>query len=115
MGVPPGRADFAPQTDGSTPEPRVPEPSDPHNPHPIELTVVAPAHDEVDNVEPLVEQVGKALEGAGIAFEFILVDDASTDGTPERAAAMQATRPWLRVISLGKPTAGGGNGQSCAF
>ncbi len=91
------------------------EPSDSHNPHPIELTVVAPAHDEADNVEPLVEQVGKALSDAGVEFEFILVDDASTDATPQRAAAMQPTRPWLRVISLGKPAGGGGNGQSCAF
>lgn len=93
----------------------MPEASQVSDGRPIELTVVAPAHNEAENVEPLVEQVGAALEGAGIGFEFILVDDASTDGTPERAAKMRASRPWLRVISLGRPEGGGGNGQSCAF
>lgn len=93
----------------------MPDPSQSTDERPIELTVVAPAHNEVENVEPLVEQVGAALDGAGVAFEFILVDDASTDGTPDKAIDMQASRTWLRVISLGKPAGGGGNGQSCAF
>lgn len=77
------------------------------------LSVIAPAHNEEDNVGPLVEEIEAAL--GGIDFEVLIVDDASTDSTPERVGKLQQTRPWLRLISLTKPPAGGGNGQSFAF
>lgn len=82
---------------------------------PVELTVVAPARDEADNVRPLIEQIGAALTPTGIGFEFLLVDDASSDGTPDRARALMGEFPWVRVISLPAPAGGGGNGQSAAF
>lgn len=85
-----------------------PEPS-------IDLTVVAPARDEADNVAPLVEQVGAALAPTGLAFEFLIIDDASTDATAQRVRDLMHERPWLRLISLPTPPAGGGNGQSAAF
>ncbi len=81
----------------------------------IFLSVVAPAHNEEDNIEPLVEAVEDALENLGRPFEFLIVDDASTDDTPGRVRRMQEGRPWLRLISLSSPAGGGGNGQSAAF
>ncbi|MEO0630275.1 MAG: glycosyltransferase family 2 protein [Planctomycetota bacterium] len=80
---------------------------------PTRLSIIAPAHNEEGNVERLVDEIGAALEG--IAFEFIIVDDASTDGTVRIAESMMETRPWLRVVCLSRPAAGGGNGQSAAF
>jgi glycosyltransferase involved in cell wall biosynthesis len=82
---------------------------------PIDLSVVAPARDEADNVRPLAEQVGAALQPTGLSFEFLIVDDASTDGTPDRVREIMPEFPWLRVISLPPPASGGGNGQSAAF
>ncbi len=79
------------------------------------LSVVAPAHNEEGNVEALVKAVGDALTPTGIPFEFLIVDDASTDQTAARVQDLQAAHPWLRLISLGRPAAGGGNGQSIAF
>ncbi|MEO1583531.1 MAG: glycosyltransferase family 2 protein [Planctomycetota bacterium] len=79
----------------------------------VRLSVVAPAHNEAENVAPLVEQIGAALNG--IDFEFLLVDDASTDDSVRIARELAQTRPWLRVISLSIPDIGGGNGQSAAF
>lgn len=84
-------------------------------PQPIDLTVVAPAHNEAENVALLVEQVGAALSGAGLRFEFIVVDDASTDATPDLVRSLMAHHDWLRLISLARPACGGGNGQSAAF
>ena len=81
----------------------------------LDLSVIAPARDEADNLRPLVEQVGSALAPTGLAFEFIVIDDASTDGTPERVRALMPGRPWLRCISLPEPAPGRGNGQSAAF
>lgn len=80
-----------------------------------ELSVVAPAHNEEANVEPLVDEVGAALSGLGNGFEFIIVDDGSTDRTRERVKAMMATRPWLRCVAMNNTPPGKGNGQSAAF
>lgn len=88
---------------------------------PLLLTVVAPAHNEEDNVEALVNQVGFAcsgLVGAGgdpRGFEFIIVDDGSTDATRQRVLELARTRPWLRCIAMSKTPPGKGNGQSAAF
>ena len=87
---------------------------DPAN-NPIELTVVAPAHNEAENIRPLVEQVGRACRPHLSGFEFIIVDDASTDATPGLVRSLMDEHPWLRLISLAPPAVGGGNGQSAAF
>ena len=74
------------------------------------LSVVIPALNEQDNVGPLVEQVGKAMQDAGIGFELIVVDDGSTDQTLDRLRALQADHPWLRVLHRSEP-----RGQSAAM
>jgi dolichol-phosphate mannosyltransferase len=82
----------------------------------VELSVVAPAHNEEPNVRALVEQIEQALKPAGITFEFILVDDGSTDATRAQALMLMPGRPWLRCIAMTRTPAGGrGNGQSAAF
>jgi glycosyltransferase involved in cell wall biosynthesis len=101
------------------------QPAGPTHP-PVTLSVVAPAHNEADNVVPLVDEVGRAIvimaerfpdhfpHGFGSA-EFILVDDGSTDETRARAAALQSDRPWLRIVATTNTPPGKGNGQSAAF
>jgi len=84
---------------------------------PIHLSVVAPAHNEQDNVVPLADEIAAALSARtpAISFEFVLVDDGSTDQT--RAVALDAakSRPWMRVVAMQNTPAGSGNGQSAAF
>lgn len=87
----------------------------------ILLSVVAPAHNEEGNVERLIEEVGNAADlvtnklGERGAFEFILVDDGSTDLTRIKALELAESRPWLRVIAMTNTPEGRGNGQSAAF
>lgn len=90
-------------------EPRRDEAS-PHTDRPIRLSIVVPALNEQDNVTPLIEQVGRAMQSDSIGFELIIVDDGSTDRTLERLKALQADRTWLRVLHRRAP-----RGQSAAM
>ncbi len=83
----------------------------------IELSVIAPAHNEQDNVGALVEQVRAAVEPLGVPFEMIVVDDGSTDATRARLMELMAggARPWLRCIAMTRTPKGKGAGQSAAF
>ncbi len=82
---------------------------------PIEISVVAPAHNEEDNVEALVREVHDALAALGVPFEFVIVDDGSTDSTRARVQEQMKTRPWLRCVAMTRTPPGKGNGQSAAF
>lgn len=85
------------------------------NPTALELSVVAPAHNEQENVEALVREIVAALAPTGLPYEIVVVDDGSTDSTPARLAAMAASETRLRPIRLTATPPGRGNGQSAAF
>lgn len=83
----------------------------------VELSLIAPAHNEQENVAALVREVGEALLGADLpgGFEFIIVDDGSTDRTRPAVMGLMPGRPWLRCIAMTRTPPGKGNGQSAAF
>jgi dolichol-phosphate mannosyltransferase len=63
---------------------------------PLQLSVVVPTRNEVDNVEPLLVRLGVAL--AGIEWEAVFVDDSSTDGTPELLTHIAQNDRRVRLI-----------------
>ena len=88
----------------------------------ILVSIVAPAHNEQDNIDRLVDEVGRAgaavaeaLGGSSTDFEFVVVDDGSTDQTRARVQALMPGRPWLRCVAMTHTPPGKGNGQSAAF
>ncbi len=81
----------------------------------IEFSLVAPAHNEEDNIDRLVEESRKAMESLGVSYEFVIVDDGSTDSTRARIVAAMTDRPWLRCVGMTSTPPGKGNGQSAAF
>ena len=50
----------------------------------IDLSVVVPVFNEIDNLDPLLQRVRETLDGVGISWELVAVDDGSTDGSGER-------------------------------
>src|SRR5690606_20917172 len=80
-----------------------------------DLSVVAPAHNEEENIPRLVDEVARAVEPLGLTWELIIVDDGSTDGTRAAVCSLLAGRPWLRCIAMSRTPPGRGCGQSAAF
>lgn len=54
-------------------------------PEPV-LSVVLPTYNEAGHVVAELDRIEASLRQAGIPFEIIVVDDASTDGTPDLVA-----------------------------
>ena len=62
----------------------------------LQLGIVLPTYNERGNLRGMVERLDAAL--AGIAWEAIVVDDNSPDGTADEARALGAEDPRVRVI-----------------
>ena len=77
---------------------------------PVELTIIAPAYNEVENVTPLVRRIAAVFTPLGFRFEVLIVDDASSDGTREKLLELSRLYSWLRVVSLKK-----NSGQTAAM
>lgn len=91
------------------------EPAPQIQPGPVELTVLAPAHNEEDNIAALVDQIETAIGPTGVPYEILIVDDGSTDSTRDRLISLMSTRPHLRCVAMTRTPPGKGNGQSAAF
>ncbi len=61
-----------------------------------ELSIVIPSYNERANIPVLVERLGHVLKG--VAWEAIVVDDDSPDGTSAVAKAIGAVNPHVRCI-----------------
>ncbi len=65
---------------------------------PIDISVVVPVYDEIDNLDPLVERTRATLDATGMAWELVVVDDGSTDGSGIRLDELAEADPRLRVL-----------------
>ncbi len=59
----------------------------------LDLSVLIPVFNEVDNVEPLHAELDAVLGRLPIRYELIFVNDGSTDGTAARLEAIQRRDP----------------------
>jgi glycosyltransferase involved in cell wall biosynthesis len=68
---------------------------------PVDLSVLVPVYNEVDNVEPLHAELDATLRPGPWSYELIFVNDGSTDGTAARLEAIQRADPeHVRVAFL---------------
>lgn len=76
----------------------------------IFLSLVIPAYNEQETVPTLLSRVGDALAAIGRPFEVLIIDDGSTDRTPQLLGEGMKQYPWLRVLRMNR-----NSGQSAAF
>ena len=76
----------------------------------LDLSVVIPLHNELDNLEPLVAELRLALDATAQRWEIVLTDDASDDGSTQRVCAMAAGDARIRAVRLARR-----GGQSAAL
>jgi len=79
-----------------------------------DLTVIAPMYNEEDNVASTVERIKDAMKEFPGAWEFVMVNDGSTDATLERAEEIAAKEPNIRVVGYAK-NAGRGRALRTGF
>jgi dolichol-phosphate mannosyltransferase len=62
------------------------------------LSVVIPAHNEAEVIEPTLRGLIDQLGPAGIDYEIVVVDDASHDGTGDVVRRVAEEEPRVRVV-----------------
>ncbi len=63
----------------------------------MDLSIVVPVFNEVENIRPLVDEIVDVL-GDRQSFEIIVVDDGSTDATAAVLVRCRETVKSLRVL-----------------
>jgi glycosyltransferase AglD len=75
----------------------------------VQVSVVLPAYNEVDYLNPAVEKTMPVLDAFADSYEIIIAEDGSTDGTAERSEELAQKYPCVRHIHrdqrLGRGTA----------
>lgn len=72
-------------------------------------SILIPAYNEAENLPRTLEPLAAALRGEGIPFELLVVNDNSTDATPEVLQSLAPSCPELHVVTNTPP---GGLGRA---
>ncbi len=64
----------------------------------ITYSIIAPIYNEIDNIPELYRRVKEVMDSCGEPWEFILVDDGSTDGSTERIRELAAKDRTVRAV-----------------
>jgi len=62
------------------------------------ISLVMPAYNEADNIEPMVAEATPALEANADSYEIIVVDDGSADDTAAVTRRVMETHPHVRLV-----------------
>jgi glycosyltransferase involved in cell wall biosynthesis len=76
----------------------------------MDVSIVIPVYNEEDNIKPLHESLKSVMDGLGIQYEVIFVDDGSTDSTFPLLEEIQSRDKTVTAISMRRNF-----GQTAAF
>lgn len=66
----------------------------------LDISVIAPMHNEEGNVFPLYQDISKALAALGRSYEIIFVNDVSTDASLSRMKEIHCRDPHFHFVDL---------------
>lgn len=66
-------------------------------------SILIPAYNEAENLPRTLEPLAAALQGEGIPFELLVVNDNSTDATPQVLESLAPSYPELHVVTNTPP------------
>jgi len=66
----------------------------------IKVSVVVPVFNEGESLRKLVAELQQVLDGDGLSYELLLIDDGSTDSSPSLLKELAADSPRIKVILL---------------
>ena len=69
-----------------------------HGERSIELTLITPMYNESDHIAENIEKILTALRGLDLTWEYVLVNDGSTDDSLAKAEAKLANEPNCRIV-----------------
>ena len=64
----------------------------------MDLSIVVPIYNEIDNLRPLCQRVHAVLAPTDWSYELVLIDDGSRDGSSERLAELHAEDDTIKVL-----------------
>jgi len=68
----------------------------------VDLSIVIPVYNEVDNLEALYREIGDSLAGLERDYEILFIDDGSGDGSLAKLKRIRASDPAVKLISFRK-------------
>ena len=71
--------------------------------NPASVSIVVPTLREAANLRPLAERIAGALAGNDIAWELLLIDDDSDDGSADVAVELAQRLPVRMQVRRGVP------------
>ena len=74
----------------------------------LDLSIIVPAYNEEHRIVPTLRALAAYLDGGGLAYELLVVDDGSTDRTREVVELAGRDLPHLRDLDA-SPNRGKGN------
>jgi len=80
----------------------------------IAISLIIPAYNEEDCIKSTVTEAYRVLKETGVPFELLVINDGSTDKTPELLEELKKEMPELRVLDL-MPRSGQSAGFGAGF
>lgn len=64
----------------------------------IDVSIIVPAYNEEENLEPLTQEIFAAMAKTNFGYEIVIVDDASTDQSRSVIETLKARHPALTSV-----------------
>ena len=66
------------------------------------ISLIVPVFNERDVIEIFLDKTSSVMEQTGLDYEYVFINDGSTDGTLTNLIELSASNPRIRIINLSR-------------